>query len=509
MKTHRLFFVTFLLACILLGQRVWSQSCQQPQVTVTANSTSTSSPYIICGDRAAVLQAQGGYTNYVWYYNGTDMNTLAWESTTDTGEGFTLLYRPLGFMMSADRQKIKVAFQNWGSGPCCPNTTYTGNFNVKASCYGGTTLYSSTVTVIKSYQVPEITTSGSLTLNSCSSTVTLSADSGFTNYIWYKNGTTYATGQKITVSSPGRYSVTATAPYCTGSMSPKYVDVIYTGTVNSLVLQPDAAVGKDAYISNRPDLINTNFGSDYSIWAATWTYNSVLGTSRSLLQFDLSAIPAGTTLQSAELTLYGGGEHVTIGNSGDNVCYLKRVTAPWNENTVTWNNQPATTTTNAITLAASTGGIQNYVINVLPLIQDMRTSGNYGFMLQLATEETYRNLSFYSSDHTDPKLRPRLQINYCTSGGRIANLRDEKALATDDVEVYPNPFNTQVKLKLSGVEAEKINFRITNSMGKVIPVDVHALGNSTYEFGKELPSGFYIIQLGYLDKVKSIKIVKQ
>ena len=107
--------------------------------------------------------------------------------------------------------------------------------------------------------------------------------------------------------------------------------------------------------------------------AIDWTVTGNEFTSRSLLQFDLSQIPTGATINSAFLSLYGcPGSSNTQGSTGSNTCYLQRVTSAWDESTVTWNNQPSTANQNQVTLIQSSSTTQNYLdIDVTVLFQDI------------------------------------------------------------------------------------------------------------------------------------------
>jgi len=47
-----------------------------------------------------------------------------------------------------------------------------------------------------------------------------------------------------------------------------------------------------------------------------------------------------------------------------NTSYLQRTTSVWDATTVTWNNQPAVTSTNQVTLLASQNKTQDYLVDV-------------------------------------------------------------------------------------------------------------------------------------------------
>lgn len=194
-------------------------------------------------------------------------------------------------------------------------------------------------------------------------------------------------------------------------------------TQDTLVLQPNAACGKDAILHGLSSQVNNNFGANRQFPAASWTFGGVTGHLRGVIDFDFSAIPAGATIVSAKLSLYaypssspGFGSHSTL--SGSNAAWLQRITSNWNENTVTWNNQPTTTTSNQVALAQSTSSTQNYIdTDITVLLQDIIDTSNtsFGMMLKLQNEQFYRRLNFCSSDFSDPSFHPKLVIIYQSS----------------------------------------------------------------------------------------------
>jgi hypothetical protein len=93
---------------------------------------------------------------------------------------------------------------------------------------------------------------------------------------------------------------------------------------------------------------------------------------------------------------------------------LKRVLGNWEETTVTWTNKPATTDVNQVSIDASTSQWNyNVEVDVTGMVKDMVSNNqNYGFCMQLKTEQIYRSLIFSSSEATDPTKRPKLVVEY-------------------------------------------------------------------------------------------------
>jgi hypothetical protein len=75
---------------------------------------------------------------------------------------------------------------------------------------------------------------------------------------------------------------------------------------STLVLQPDGSASKDTFVFsyNWQRLTPAQFAANPQLTVTDWTFGGVEGTSRVLLQFDLSEIPAGATVVSAALSLY-------------------------------------------------------------------------------------------------------------------------------------------------------------------------------------------------------------
>lgn len=161
---------------------------------------------------------------------------------------------------------------------------------------------------------------------------------------------------------------------------------------------------------------------NYPIWyeddfiSNAWTVGGEVFTQRSLIRFDLSALPPGSEIVSAKLSLFCNTEsgHAQL-HAGENASVLKRIISPWDQYNVIWNNQPDVTNTGAVFLPKSISQNEDYLnIDVTEHIQYFKSNPelNYGFMLQLLDEFPYRAMVFASSNHLDPMKRPLLSIEY-------------------------------------------------------------------------------------------------
>ena len=275
-----------------------------------------------------------------------------------------------------------------------------------------------TVTLAGTIPSAVITAGGSLHI--CAGHfVTLTADTGAGRlYQWQLNGVaiTGAVSSSYAASVAGDYTCIV-SNICGGKTSNVLTVTVVGG--NTLILQPNATIGMDALVSSHPANVNTNLGAITDFNAEAWTYGGTPGISRSFIRFDLTSIPANASIQQATFTLYNNptsgnnnGNHSNL--SGSDASWLQKVTASWNENTITWNNQPGTTTLGEVVVPQSTSNHEDYNLVITGLVQDMVTnpSSNFGMMIRLQNENYYRCLIFGSSDNADSTKWPKLTINY-------------------------------------------------------------------------------------------------
>jgi hypothetical protein len=179
------------------------------------------------------------------------------------------------------------------------------------------------------------------------------------------------------------------------------------------IYQCDPALGKEAVIQSiMPD---TNFGDSTVFSIFSWTNDGLFNTSRALIAFDLSAVPPQTMIKKATLSLFWVKYMNLTSQTGDNAFSILKVSESWNEHTITWNNQPDTSSLNKVSVPKSTRETQSYVdVDVTPMVQEMihHPEGNFGFMLKLEDEFPYKLVVLASSDYPESKKRPKLIVYF-------------------------------------------------------------------------------------------------
>jgi len=173
-----------------------------------------------------------------------------------------------------------------------------------------------------------------------------------------------------------------------------------------VTLQPGSE-GKDDYTSTAmPD---SNYGTYITLYVGSYSTSDYY---RAYLQFDLSTIPANARLEDADLRLY---QNNSIG-SGNFQIGLHRVTSNWQENTITHNLHPTSSSETEALSTVYTGSTtwRNWDIDNLVLGWLDGSITNQGMVLK-STDETLSAIGIYfrSSDYTtDTTKCPKLEIDY-------------------------------------------------------------------------------------------------
>lgn len=193
---------------------------------------------------------------------------------------------------------------------------------------------------------------------------------------------------------------------------------IASASAETITIQPGPEDGKDAFVtSTYPDATNyhafLNTTKDDLLTAGYW-YGGATWY-KSFLKFDVSEIPAGSTINSAELKLYNSAAESLYTATALSVA---RLTSDWSEDNVSWNNQPGFLNYPASGIWVYGSGLNNWHNwNVIWHVQDWvdGTAPNYGFILEqiYPVEDSYYVKEFFSSDYmADPSLRPKLVVDY-------------------------------------------------------------------------------------------------
>jgi hypothetical protein len=157
---------------------------------------------------------------------------------------------------------------------------------------------------------------------------------------------------------------------------------------------------------------NDNFGSADDMWVG---YDHCEGgkIARSLVQFDVSSIPAGTSISQAKLYLY-------LVNSCDigqrtHTVTVYRTKAGWSESSVTWNTKPGYAEAyGSASVPSRTWGWYSFDVTNLVRGWVNGSFANYGLMIRgpESSGNDSAQLGFFTLDMTDRTYDPYLSIVY-------------------------------------------------------------------------------------------------
>jgi len=165
---------------------------------------------------------------------------------------------------------------------------------------------------------------------------------------------------------------------------------------------------KDSYVDQA--VPNNNYGNSTNLYVMSYRAGTDFSNKRTFVGFDISSIPANAIVDSATLKMYCAyiGEGRTV--------QVHRVTGAWDEGTpipptgITWNNQPAVTSTNYMEQLA---GIAWQSFNVKNMVQDAIGNSEVGFRLKDKVENSLTAYQqTYRSRESPTGLYPYLEISY-------------------------------------------------------------------------------------------------
>lgn len=195
----------------------------------------------------------------------------------------------------------------------------------------------------------------------------------------------------FTSTSTRTPTITPTLPTC-GSIAPG-------GTV--------LTASSDTYIDSIPGFKNVNFGSADPLIIRTDDDNF---DTRVLIRFNFAGIPSNARVLQATFYLY----QVTPRSGA--VIALHRITDPWSESAVTWENRPdfAPIPVSVMELAPSGNCLRSLYMPDW-LIQGWINGSIPNYGMSLNGYFIYGESKFASRENPNPYIRPQLRIVYTTN----------------------------------------------------------------------------------------------
>lgn len=297
-------------------------------------------------------------------------------------------------------------------------------------------------------QIDEVRVEG---INQTGATIKWSTDENSNSRVEYGTTTSYGSMSPLDPALVNQHSVTLSTltadtvyHFRVRSMDPAGNETISGDyvfqTARVIVIQPSPIKGADTWL----DAAQTanNYGAATDLAAGD---NGAAGARRALLKFDLSQIPAGSTINSATLSLY---QHAQADASTPELG-VYAVSRSWLEGSgqgtatgdgATWSSYDGVNSWTApggdfgaaecLATAPNSSGAWFELTCMTGLVQKWvsGTQTNFGLIVKKSAENPaptdYK--TFYSSDYaTDTSLRPKLTIEFVPAPGSMAMSIDE------------------------------------------------------------------------------------
>jgi hypothetical protein len=223
---------------------------------------------------------------------------------------------------------------------------------------------------------------------------------------------------------PQKMQFTAKELMATTRENPLVLKIPWSFQNKMVVIQPGPERGKDAMVSNlEPE---KNFGG-HKYFEATFLTEPVLTvmrSNRSLIFFNLDTLPKSAIIKKVSLQLFYD-LPIPFSNTYPTDVYpsagiawyggvLQQIVEPWEENKVTWNTQPKTIETNQVLIPPFIRNVNFIEVDVTRLFVSPEANPlpNHGMLFRLWPTDKFPGFRFASSDYAEPKMRPRLTIQY-------------------------------------------------------------------------------------------------
>ncbi len=216
--------------------------------------------------------------------------------------------------------------------------------------------------------------------------------------------------------------------YFTRETNKLYKRPLLDVTFTSSTVVTKVGVAQDTFVNQKQ--ANKNFGDKDKIEVKLKSKENDQG----LIQFDLSAVPAGAIMTSAVVNF-------NVENDSKMPVRIHRITNAWTEYDATWNNIAGSYDTNAVASFTPFPKGQFYTADITALVQQWVNGSqpNYGLMLIASNDD---DAKFFSREKNIATLRPFLQISY-TGVSSTAVARSEESVDQQPVNTLYLPIVTK------------------------------------------------------------------
>lgn len=254
---------------------------------------------------------------------------------------------------------------------------------------------------------------------------------------------------------------------------------------------------QDAYVLKSSP--TTNYGSTGSLLLSSnlFTYNNI---ARSLVKFDLSSIPQGTTVVSAVFHIFMYNQAGT-----DFDVDIHNVLMPWPEMDVNWDNQPDHDTNIIATLPYQGYDWWHFTVTDLAQLWVNEPGLNHGlkmkFLIEQYPDSLGRTAYFYSRDTS--LNQPHLDL--------ALGIEEHQTSELSALSLAPNPASRATVLMLDAPYDGSSRITLHDVQGRLIRAirgDLEPAGRNEVSIDvSAIPAGVYFVRIEGDDRPRVIPLV--
>jgi endoglucanase len=268
---------------------------------------------------------------------------------------------------------------------------------------------------------------------------------------------------------------------------------------------------QDAYVRDGANATLVHGVTDSTLLMTKINPTTTTGNNReSYLLFDANSVTG--TINSVKLKVYGKVDQTAVASIPVGVFSVANTS--WTENSLTWNNKPATGST-ALASADIPSAAYSYAIwDVTSYVRSEITAGRKLIALSLKSLASNDSRIFFNSAETGNNP-PQLVIDATTSSQRmlVSSLIDQSTATGTSLQSYPNPFRNNNTVVFNLETPGHVYLSVFDLTGKEVAVLMNgnlAAGSHRANFEpRRLPAGIYTLKMVHNGKILTTKLVKE
>jgi uncharacterized protein YjdB len=480
-----------------------------PVAVVTSNTTTGNPPTVVAFDASQSSDADGDALTFTWAFG---------DNTSGTGSKVSHTYSAIGTYAAV----VTVSDGKGGSSTASLTISITPGGSVAVT---GVTMSATSLTVslgstalLTATVAPANASNKNVSWTSSNPLIATVNATGLVTGVGAGNATITVTTADASKTATCIVSVvTGNIPVTGVTMNPTTA-AVNVGTTAQLaaIVSPANATNKAVSWSSSSSLIatvnSTGLVTGVAVGSATITVTTLDGAKTgtcivTVSPGGISSCTFGTPVAAALPTINKSYTHAyVLGTGGPNLSNVSGFTMNWDlPNKGLY--QFSVNTTN---------GVPNWYVDLRTGVTQTFASAQPSITLTgsgfAGLDGSYYVTVYNTTDFVMVSKTGGFTIYFSNSATAPVCVKSAEVASNDldeNIVLYPNPFTTSVMLKANVLKGLK-SVKVYNTLGKVVKLlDVNNLNGNQIEFGEELTSGIYFIQVVRENNTSVYKVIKK